>query len=107
MKSTIIDEMAVVWNDVTIDRAIIGQGCNIGETVKILSGSKLWPNTRIQAGSTVDGVVADPRDKSFYFDTGLGQYSGVLASSIGDFLCALNIVPIEALEYHIGRRDVE
>jgi len=107
VKSTIIGERAVVGNDVTIDRAIIGQGCNIGETVKILSGSKLWPNTRVQAGSTVDGVVAVPRDKSFYFDTGLGQYSGVLASSIEDFLGAFKIVPIEALEYHIGRRDFE
>src|SRR5207247_4416453 len=54
VKSTIIGESAVVGNDVTIDREIIGQGCNIGETVRILSGSKRWPNTRHQAGRTVD-----------------------------------------------------
>src|SRR6266567_9247272 len=48
-----------------------------------------------------------PRDKSFYFDTGLGQYSGILATSIQEFLDALKIVPLESLEYHIGRRDLE
>ena len=30
-----------------------------------------------------------------------------MASSIEDFLGAFKIVPIEALEYHIGRRDFE
>ncbi len=107
VKSTIIGERAIVGNDVSIDRAIIGQGCNIGERAKILPGSKLWPNTKVRAGTTVDGVIAVPQDKSFYFDTGLGQYSGVLASSIEEFLGALKIVPLEALEYHIGRRDFE
>ncbi|TMI26711.1 hypothetical protein E6H24_02310 [Candidatus Bathyarchaeota archaeon] len=30
-----------------------------------------------------------------------------MASSIEEFLGALKIVPLEALEYHIGRRDFE
>jgi NDP-sugar pyrophosphorylase family protein len=107
LQSTIIGERAAIGNDVTVDRAIIGQGCTIGDGAKILAGSKLWPNTNIESGSTVDGVVAVPRDKSFYFDTGLGQYSGILASSIDEFLAALKIVPLDSLEYHIGRRDFE
>ncbi len=107
IKSTIIGERAVIGNDVSIDRAMIGQGCNIGNNAKILPGSKLWPNTRVEEGETVDGVLAVPRDKSFYFDTGLGQYSGILATSIQEFLDALKIVPLESLEYHIGRRDFE
>ncbi|HYY92588.1 MAG TPA: sugar phosphate nucleotidyltransferase [Candidatus Dormibacteraeota bacterium] len=107
MKSTIIGERAVVGDNVTTDRAIIGQGCRIGNRAKILPGSKLWPNTNIDEGATVDGVVAVPRDKSFYFDTGLGQYSGILASSIEEFLAGLRIVPLESLEYHIARRDFE
>lgn len=104
---TIIGERAVLGNEVSIERAIIGQGCNIGDRSKILPGSRLWPNTRVEDGDTVDGILAVPRDKSFYFDTGLGQYSGILASSIGDFLDSLKIVPLESLEYHIGRRDFE
>jgi NDP-sugar pyrophosphorylase family protein len=107
VRSTIIGERAVVGSNVTIDRAIIGQGCTIGDRARILPGSRLWPNTRVEAGATVDGIMAVPRDKSFYFDTGLGQYSGILASSIGEFLEALKIVPLESLEYHIGRRDFE
>ncbi len=107
IKSTIIGERAVIGNDVSIDRSIIGQGCNIGDNAKILPGSKLWPNTRVEEGDTVDGIIAVPRDKSFYFDTGLGQYSGILATSIQEFLDALKIVPLESLEYHIGRRDIE
>ena len=107
VRSTIIGERAVIGNGVSIDRAIIGQGCNIGNNAKILPGSKLWPNTNVEDGSTVDGILAVPRDKSFYFDTGLGQYSGILATSIQEFLDALKIVPLESLEYHIGRRDFE
>src|SRR5207253_1110709 len=79
----------------------------LGENAQILPGSKLWPNTRVEEGDTVDGIIAVPRDKSFYFDTGLGQYSGILATSIQEFLDALKIVPLESLEYHIGRRDIE
>jgi NDP-sugar pyrophosphorylase family protein len=107
VKSAIIGERAVIGNEVSIDRAIIGQGCNIGHKAKILPGSKLWPNTRVEEGDTVDGILAVPRDKSFYFDTGLGQYSGILATSIQEFLDALKIAPLESLEYHIGRRDLE
>jgi NDP-sugar pyrophosphorylase family protein len=107
VKSSIIGERATVGNNVTIERAIIGQGCVIGDGVKILPGSKLWPNTTVEAGTTVDGVLAVPREKSFYFDTGLGQYSGILASSIEEFLGALRIVPLESIDYHIGRRDFE
>ena len=107
VKSTIIGERATVGNNVTIDGAIIGQGCIIGDRAEILPGSRLWRNTRVEADATVDAIMAVPRDKSFYFDTGLGQYSGILASSIGDFLEALKIVPLESLEYHIGRRDFE
>src|SRR5438094_170842 len=79
----------------------------IGNNAKILPGSKLWANTRVEEGDTVDGIIAVPRDKSFYFDTGLGQYSGILATSIQEFIDALKIVPLESLEYHIGRRDIE
>jgi carbonic anhydrase/acetyltransferase-like protein (isoleucine patch superfamily) len=107
IKSAIIGERAVIGNEVSIDRAIIGQGCNIGNKARILPGSKLWPNTRVEEGDTVDGIIAVPRDKSFYFDTGLGQYSGILATSIQEFLDALKVVPLESLEYHIGRRDLE
>jgi NDP-sugar pyrophosphorylase family protein len=107
IKSTIIGERATIGKHVSIDRAIIGQGSRIGDGAKVLPGSKLWPNTKVDAGSTVDGIIAVPRDKSFYFDTGLGQYSGILASSIQEFLDALKIVPLESLEYHIGRRDFE
>ena len=107
IRSAIVGERAVIGDDVSIDRAIIGQGCSIGNNAKILPGSKLWPNTRVEDGETVDGVLAVPRDKSFYFGTGLGQYSGILATSIQEFLDALKIVPLESLEYHIGRRDFE
>jgi mannose-1-phosphate guanylyltransferase len=107
VRSAIIGETAIIGDKVSIDRAIIGQGCRIGQDVKILPGSKLWPNTTIAAGTTVNGIMAVPRDKSFYFDTGLGQYSGILASSIQEFQEALKIVPLESLEYHIGRRDFE
>ena len=107
VRSTIIGERANIGSGVFVDRAIIGQGSRIGDKARILPGSKLWPNTNIDNGNTIEGIVAVPRDKSFYFDTGLGQYSGILASSIDEFLGALKVVPLESLEYHIGRRDFE
>src|SRR5207247_8069241 len=69
IQSTVIGERAVIGNEVSIDRAIIGQGCNIGNKARILPGSKLWPNTRVEEGDTVAGIIALARDKSFYFDT--------------------------------------
>ncbi|MEM2995283.1 MAG: DUF5752 family protein [Candidatus Bathyarchaeia archaeon] len=48
-----------------------------------------------------------PREKAFYFFTSIGNYTGISASSIEEFLKKINEVNVKSLEFHFHRGDFE
>jgi ribosomal protein L15 len=48
-----------------------------------------------------------PREKAFYFFTSIGNYTGVSASSLKEFMEKLNEVNVKSLEFHMYRGDFE
>jgi carbonic anhydrase/acetyltransferase-like protein (isoleucine patch superfamily) len=103
---SVIGQSAILQGNITVKGSIIGPRCVIGERVEVLSGSRVWPNVRIGADERMTGIVAAPIEKAFYFYTG-GQYTGLVATTIGGFIEALEKVPIESIEFHAKRRDYE
>jgi len=104
---SVIGQSAVLHGNITINGSIIGPGCVIGDRVKVLNGTRIWPNVKIGADETVKGIVAAPLETAFYCYTNFGQYTGLLATSIEGFIEALEKSPIESIEFHAKRRDYE
>jgi hypothetical protein len=48
-----------------------------------------------------------PREKAFYFFTSIGNYTGVSASSLKEFMEKINEVNVKSLEFHLNRGDFE
>jgi hypothetical protein len=48
-----------------------------------------------------------PREKAFYFFTSVGNYTGVSADSLKEFMKRINEVNVKSLEFHIHRGDFE
>ncbi len=48
-----------------------------------------------------------PREKAFYFFTSIGNYTGVSASSLKEFVDKINEVNVKSLEFHLLRGDFE
>jgi hypothetical protein len=48
-----------------------------------------------------------PREKAFYFFTSIGNYSGLSASSLKEFMERINEVNVKSLEFHLYRADFE
>jgi hypothetical protein len=48
-----------------------------------------------------------PREKAFYFFTSIGNYTGVSAISLKEFMEKINVVDVKSLEFHLLRRDFE
>ncbi len=105
--SSIVGQAASIGEGATVQDSIVGPGSVIGDGARLLSGSRVWGNVTIDAGQTVEGIVAVPREKAFQFYTELGQYTGTLASSLEEFIRSLRTVPVESLCFHTGRRDFE
>jgi len=47
------------------------------------------------------------RDEAFYFFTSIGNYTGVNAVSLDEFLQKIKDVDIKSLEFHLFREDFE
>ncbi|MCW4052326.1 MAG: DUF5752 family protein [Candidatus Bathyarchaeota archaeon] len=47
------------------------------------------------------------RDKAFYFFTSIGNYTGIGASSLGEFVKKILDVDVKSLEFHLYRGDFE
>lgn len=45
--------------------------------------------------------------KPFYFFNNIGDYSGILACSLSEFLEAIKKVNIESIEFHLNRDDFQ
>jgi hypothetical protein len=48
-----------------------------------------------------------PNEKTFYFFTGIGNYSGVSASSLEDFCEKARTIDLQSVEFHTKRGDFE
>lgn len=48
-----------------------------------------------------------PADKAFKFYTSVGNYTGMSASSLKEFMEKINKVNVKSLEFHLGRGDFE
>lgn len=48
-----------------------------------------------------------PREKAFYFFTSIGNYTGVNAASLSEFLEKIRDVNVKSLEFHLSRGDFE
>jgi len=48
-----------------------------------------------------------PREKAFYFFTSIGNYTGVSAASLKEFVERINEVNVKSLEFHLYRGDFE
>ena len=48
-----------------------------------------------------------PREKAFYFFTSIGNYTGVSASSLKEFMEKIGEVNVKSLEFHLYRGDFE
>ncbi len=107
LDSSVVGERAWVGDAAAVSGSIVGPGCRVGGGTTVEVGSRIWPNISIGEKEVVDGIVAVPRDKAFYFYTSLGAYTGEMATSIDEFLEGIGTVPIPSLEFHIVRRDFE
>ncbi len=48
-----------------------------------------------------------PREKAFYFFTSIGNYTGVSASSLKEFMEKINEIDVKSLQFHLERGDFE
>ena len=48
-----------------------------------------------------------PREKTFYFFTSIGNYTGVSAASLKEFVERIDEVNVKSLEFHLYRGDFE
>ena len=48
-----------------------------------------------------------PREKAFYFFTSVGNYTGMSAASLKEFMDRVNDVNVKSLEFHLLREDFE
>lgn len=48
-----------------------------------------------------------PREKAFYFFTSIGNYTGVSACSLKEFIEKIKEVNVKSLEFHLYRGDFE
>jgi len=48
-----------------------------------------------------------PREKAFYFFTSIGNYTGIHASSLKEFMEKIGEVNVKSLEFHLYRGDFE
>lgn len=59
------------------------------------------------ADSTSKAVRNVPREKAFYFFTSLGNYTGMSAVSLKEFMERVSDVDIKSLEFHLQRGDFQ
>jgi mannose-1-phosphate guanylyltransferase len=107
IRDSVIGQSATLHDNVIVNQSIIGPGCDIGDGVSVLRGSRIWPSVRVGNGQRVKGIVSTPLDKAFYCFTDIGQYTGLLATSVEGFIDALEKSPLQSIEFHVKRRDYE
>ena len=59
------------------------------------------------ADSASKTLKSVPREKAFYFFTSLGNYTGMSAATLREFLDRVSDVDIKSLEFHLQRGDFQ
>jgi hypothetical protein len=59
------------------------------------------------AGSASKAFRNVPREKAFYFFTSVGNYTGMSAASLKEFMDRVGDVDIKSLEFHLQRGDLQ
>jgi hypothetical protein len=55
----------------------------------------------------VKSPVTVPFEKGFHFYTGVGNYTGVTATSLSEFAMKLQTIPAESVAFHFQRNDFQ
>lgn len=58
-------------------------------------------------GRDIKSLKTVPREKAFYFFTSIGNYTGLSAFSLKEFMEKINEVNVKSLEFHLHRGDFE
>jgi hypothetical protein len=58
-------------------------------------------------GKNIRILKTVPREKAFYFFTSIGNYTGLSAASLKEFMEKVNEVNVKSLEFHLHRGDFE
>jgi NDP-sugar pyrophosphorylase family protein len=107
VSGSVIAQSATLRANASVEGSIIGPGSVIGQKANVLGGSRVWPSVHVPDFETVNGIVFVPLERSFKFYTSLGQDTGIMSSTAEGFIDALERVPIESIEFHAKRRDIE
>jgi carbonic anhydrase/acetyltransferase-like protein (isoleucine patch superfamily) len=107
IQESIVGEKAVIGDRVTVEGSIIGPGASIEDGVQVKNGSRIWPGVVVSRGTVVEGTLALPFDRPFFFCLDVGRITGVTANTIGDLMTVLKHVDIRSIEFHLHRRDFE
>jgi hypothetical protein len=73
--------------------------------IMLINAGMLWSSVTSRMSSKILSTVS--ADKAFRFYTSVGNYTGVSASSLKDFMDKINKVDVKSLEFHLGRGDFE
>lgn len=48
-----------------------------------------------------------PFEKGFHFYTAIGNYTGITATSLSEFVTKLQVIPTESIQFHFQRKDFQ
>ncbi|MFH1788831.1 MAG: DUF5752 family protein [Candidatus Altiarchaeota archaeon] len=120
------EECCMGYHSIIWPNTLLGSKCNLGLSVNVEEGSRIWPNVRISHGSNVSGdirifwqtrdVKYNPSwslrklsvDEAFYFnkqEKNSIRHTGYVAKSLYDFNEVLSRVESNSIQFHL-RHDI-
>lgn len=121
-------ELLKLWKKLTISDHYYYMATKFGPTGEVHAYFSPYKNASVAYGLLVEavGILADyiaerikvnkkrvlknlvlPPNKAFYFNMPTGEYTGISARSLYEFLNAIRAVPPESFMYHLHRGDFE
>ena len=108
IRGSIIGEQANLAERVVVDGSIIGPGSTLEQSVEVKSGSRIWPGIRVAAAvRLIHRTIRLPTDNPFYFNSDVGKFTGLTATTIGDLADELERVEVRSIEFHLEKGDFE
>jgi Family of unknown function (DUF5752) len=75
--------------------------------VRILSGIPITKKQTVEKPKNLNLLNTVSFENGFHFFTELGKYTGITASSTGEFAEELQKIPIQSVMFHFYRRDFQ
>ena len=108
IRGSIIGEQANLAERVVVDGSIVGPGSTLEQLVEVKGGSRIWPGIRVvAAGHPIQGTIRLPTDNPFYFNSDVGTFTGLTATTIDDLADELELVEVRSIEFHLEKGDFE